>query len=276
MMNAKSKVAELKSSMDHGILSGFIESLKMFSMGSMNLVPLAVELILSQQTGGICYSTWFREDGRLLVGCHDGLREYSQYGDGHKQLFRKPHVTSVSKWHSDSPQGVNLCMMAYGGDTPTVYGLHKLHNIPTSLFSYPDSTNEARYVATSKKYAVATAEKSRIIIYDTNKKTQGSVKLQTDAHKLSFLSDEYLIATNSFSHTIKMYYIEHINKLNLVWKCTGLQGVDGVCTTESGLIVCTSWTKPVIYIVSAQGKITQQGTVSLALMMMSVTSQVVC
>ena len=62
----------------------------------MCVIPLSLELLLSHETGGACYGAYFTNNGKLVVGCHDGICVYSDDYNKADLTLKAEHVTSIS------------------------------------------------------------------------------------------------------------------------------------------------------------------------------------
>ena len=63
------------------------------------IVPQSLELESSYQTGqtgGECYCAFFNKNGNLLIGCHDGVRLYTDNYHKADRTLRANHVTSIA------------------------------------------------------------------------------------------------------------------------------------------------------------------------------------
>ena len=60
------------------------------------MVPQYLELLSTHETGGFCCSALFNKNGKLLIGCHDGIRVYSEDFNNAEHILKARHVTSIA------------------------------------------------------------------------------------------------------------------------------------------------------------------------------------
>ena len=62
----------------------------------IHMIPISLKLISSHKTGGGCYAAHFNRNGKLLMGCHDGIRIYSDDYDMAEPTIEGNHITSIA------------------------------------------------------------------------------------------------------------------------------------------------------------------------------------
>ena len=62
----------------------------------IHVIPISLKLISSHETGGGCYAAHFNRNGKLLMGCHDGIHIYSGDYDMAERTLEGNHVTSIA------------------------------------------------------------------------------------------------------------------------------------------------------------------------------------
>ena len=78
----------------------------------VHVVPTSLGLLSSHHTEGECYAVCFSKNGKLLLGCHDGIRIYSD-------SFNKPEKTLKSTWVT------SIASRNLGSKTEFVYIRHE-------------------------------------------------------------------------------------------------------------------------------------------------------
>ena len=72
------------------------DMLKSYAQLEIHVVPMSLKLLSSHDTKGACYAACFHQDGKLLIGCHDGICIFSDDYHEADHMLKLSHVASIA------------------------------------------------------------------------------------------------------------------------------------------------------------------------------------
>ena len=223
----------------------FAEVLKSYMELDIRVIPMSLILVSSHDTGGGCYAAFFHQDGKLLIGCHDGIRLYSsECNQAGKRLESNP-VTSIT---SVDEQNSYIFIM-HQRDERKVGQISPEFESWKKIFDFDFRGTNAVYVTASTKFVVTCAVKS-LLVYNLSTKAKVTKRLGFQPWVLLFDSEENLLLTSST--TLYKYSMDEQGELSPMWTCEEIVGPGGIAFTKYGDIVVQNIENPEIFIISPQ------------------------
>ena len=226
----------------------FLELLESYMDLEICVIPMSLKLISSHDTGGGCYASFFRQDGKLLIGCHDGIRIYSDDYNQPDQTLKSADVTSIA------------CLDGYSG---YIFITHQKENrkvrIATldfknweSVFEFDWPGETAAFITASTKFSVACAKHS-LVAYNLTAKVKVTKYLSFQPMRVRFDSEENLYITSC--DTLYKYSMDKSGALTQLWACEDIPEPGGIAFTKYGDIAVQSTKSKStgIYIISPKG-----------------------
>ena len=214
----------------------------------IQVVPQSLELLSSHNTDHAgCYAAHFTRNGKLLMGCHDGIRIYSEnYKKAEKFLKTAKPVISISS-HGD---GSDIVFIEHTENERIVSTtpLRYLNAVEIFRFNFPGNTPAD--VAVSSKFAVACGEKS-VVVYNYATKLKTQEKLSFQPNVLRFDAEENLLVTSPLG--LHKYSLDDTGRLTTIWMCSSKTGAAGIAFTRYGNIVVQNTDSKEIHIISPRG-----------------------
>ena len=212
------------------------------------VVPQSLQLLSSHSTNFAgCYAAHFTRNGKLLMGCHDGIRIYSEnYKKAEKFLKTAKPVISISS-HGDKS---DIFYIEYSENEHIVKTtpLHYLNAVEIFRYDFPGFTLDD--VAASSKFAVARGQKSLAVYnYETKLKTQEKLSFQPNV--LRFDAEENLLVTSPLG--LHKYSLDDTGRLTTIWMCSSKTGAAGIAFTRYGNIVVQNTDSQEMHIISPRG-----------------------
>ena len=198
-----------------------------------------------------CYSIAFTKDGDLIVGFKNGVALHTIDGRRLQVFETDTPVTSVSTV-SDSDDIVYVKSQNNSEANIKVVSLLKSLEKSEELFSFA-SQNTISNIAASKNLVV-TGKDQYLVIYDKNSKLKSLRTMQFKPRKLQFHTDNHLLVSDISYGKLRMFDMQNTENPKLLWRCTGLAGIDGLCMVDNGLIMAKAISSRNIFVISAQGK----------------------
>ena len=229
----------------------FVVEHVLFNIDVVN-TPTSLTFISEHPTYAGCCSADYKEDGDLLLGCHDGVRLLRRED---MQMIRYNTnvrgVTSAVEHHRDvfilhkdgKTDAVDMCL-------PGVTQRNK-------LFELQLTGNMVSFLAVSERYVVATnPDKDQLLLYDFLTKQTTTLTPGLAPWNVHFLLDgDLLVLSSSQPQTLTRFRIEN-NQLTKVWTCDDLNFGFHVCTDSDSLIYVSTFNKEkTLYIISPSGGI---------------------
>lgn len=219
----------------------------------VDIVPRAIEFISAYQTDGDCYATCFTDEGALFACGTNGITLFFENFTKKKLTSIKRCVTSMThRAHGDA----QYFLIHHCGDVKTVRVTTDLLS-STELFKYDCPGNSGEVATVGSAYVAATSNNS-LVLFNKRTKEQHIRTLRYSPHSLQFLEDDSLLVTGD--NSLRKYRLSADAKLEIMWRCGGLNGAKGLSITSNKMIVTTSSNDRKLNIVSAEnGKIYFQG-----------------
>ena len=197
---------------------------------SLYIVPQSLELDSSYETGGECYCAFFNKNGNLLIGCHDGVRLYTDNYHKADKTLRANHVTSIASVN-DEP---SYLFMAHRDEERKIEKTSSNLSIREEVFKYGFPGRDCAHLTSSSKFIV-THNSDSVVAFSLATKRLTIEELDFHVAALRFDSDENLLVT-SFDKLHK-YSIGDDGNLSLIWICDNIVGASGIAFSKHGYIV---------------------------------------
>ena len=219
------------------------------SILGIKLVNLPTRLTFTSEidTTGCCYSTLYRSNGDLLLGCNDGVRLFD------RTTRKVSYYEFVPNYGVDSSVAEfkrNIFILQKHGDSYRMmeYMANSSHGLV--LFELIQSEPSPPLFAVSEKYlTVASHYQSAILLFDFDtKRLQTVFRTDDKAKGMTFLRGDLLCV---YHDRVCKYRLKGETPTT-IWTCGGLASARNVCTDDDGLIY-VSTSKKIIYIISPQG-----------------------
>ena len=210
----------------------------------IHVIPISLKLISSHETGGGCYAAHFNRNGKLLMGCHDGIHIYSGDYDMAERTIKGNHVTSIAS------NGVNYLIIEHKENQRLVTkSSSNLTNLE-EIFNYGFPGRNSAFLAATSKFVIA-CSKGSLVVYNFATKLKTMQHLDFQPKVLRFDSVENLFVTST--NGLHKYSLDNCGKLTPIWTCSDIVGAGGIAFTRCGDIVVQSYKDRQIYIISPQG-----------------------
>ena len=225
----------------------FADMLKSYMQLEIKVFPMSLKLLSSHDTGGACYAACFHQDGKLLIGCHNGICVFSDDYDEADHLLKSANVASIASLgdrnsyafvsHKRNRREVGKTLSADFRDWE-------------EIFNFDCKNNYAAHITASAKFAVACADKG-LVAYDLETKAKVLKPLGFQPAVVRFDSKENLLLTSS--HTLYKYSMDKHGELTPIWTCEDIAYPGGIAFTRYGDIVVQSLENREIFVISPQG-----------------------
>ena len=209
------------------------------------MIPKSLKLLSSHDTGGGCYAASFQPNGKLLIGCHDGIRIFSDDNDNADKKLKSAHITSVRSIDEN-----DSVFIMHRKDERKVGKLLPDFKSWEQIFVYKYPGHETADMAVSTKFAVASAANS-LVAYNLATKAKVTNHLGFQPWRLRFDYEENLYIASS--NTLYKYSMDEHGELIPIWTCEEIVGPGGIAFTKYGDVVVQNINNPEIFIVSPQG-----------------------
>ena len=214
----------------------------------VHLVPTSLGLLSCHHTEGDCYAACFSKNGKLLLGCHDGIRIYSARFNKPEKTLKSTFVTSIASHNFGNK--TEFVFIRHETDDRVVCNASSDFSKQEEIVRFSLPGEDAAFLAASTRFIAWICEKS-LIVYDTITQNQTTEMFSFKPTLLRFDVEGKLLVS-SFNGLHK-YSIDNSGKIRLIWTCENLEAPGGIAFTMFGDIVVQSCTHKQMYVVSPQG-----------------------
>ena len=220
------------------------DSLESFLDLSIVLVPRSLTYISSHDTTDFCYSAHFNDEGRLLLGCSDGLHILSSDFNHIERTLTEPDIISLS-----STLGEHAYFFIKNCDG--VNQVLKSTDLLTweKVFAFDGPKDDYSFLAVSSLFIAVISEET-LIVY--NRETRSKHDEALDDHPIMVLYDYNGDLLVLLPNELRKYYVHQEGSISLVWRCSRLYDAGSLTITRYGVIVVQA--DQHLHLISAQGK----------------------
>lgn len=213
----------------------------------IQVFPMSLKLLSSHNTGGACYAACFYQDGKLLIGCHDGIHIFSDDYNEADHMLKSVYVASIASLREYN----SYAFVSHNRNRRKVWKtLLADFNDLKHIFSFNWNRNNVAHITASAKFAVACAEKG-LVAYNLATKSQVLETLGFQPFVVRFDAGENFLLTSS--HTLYKYSMDKHGELTPIWTCEDIVKPGGIAFTKYGDIVVQNMKNPEIFVISPQG-----------------------
>lgn len=218
---------------------------------NITVVPQSLEMISSQDTNRACYTTHFNEEGKLLIGCSDGIYIYSSDLRQAEHTLEVTHITSIARSRGESVYFFIGYDEDEDGDETVIVTKSSDFSQFDHAFKYKNPHTPAFLTVSENFIVMVMVVDECLIIY--NRETEKVSEVSLNDGPLAVLFDGNGDLLVLVDRELRKYYICKEGGLSMVWRCGDMDNATSLAITRHGIIVVLSG--KTLRVISASGEI---------------------